>query len=183
MKGCSVRWNSNCWIALPFGGCIGATVSGNRSNANSKVESTKVRLRAKSRFKEPNEEFSDVDYEKQQRFGLWRFGLLAFGVIGSLCVLNWLYLHYGYVRYFKPAVVELSQRNYSAAERDFHSYLRIDDQPDGHYYLGQTLLAEGRLSEARSEFARDGFFYIARHSGGFWLPNSRSAEYLRHLPK
>ena len=98
--------------------------------------------------------------------------------------MNWLYNHYGYVRYFKPGVVELNQHNYPAAERDFRSYLRIDDQPDGHYYLGQTLLAEGRLSAARAEFARDGYFYVMRRRpGGLWLPASRSTEYLRRLPK
>jgi tetratricopeptide (TPR) repeat protein len=111
------------------------------------------------------------------------FTFFSIMVIVSLCGLAWLYSHYSYLRYFKPGVASFNQHQYPAAERDFQLYLRLENDPDGHYYLGRTYLATGKTTEARRELMLDGTRYEMGKWGGIWQPSKRSAPYLRQLSR
>ena len=109
-------------------------------------------------------------------------GFTIFGVIviASLCALSWLYDHYSELYYFRPGVALFNQHQYPAAQRDFQRYLHLENDPDGHYYLGRTFLAEGNTAEARHEFMQDG---IRTNGNGRLRLNNRSASYLRQMPR
>ena len=132
-------------------------------------------------FTSPND-VTPANRQEWYRQG-WAFTFFSVLVIVSLCALSWLYDHYSELRYFKPGMVLFKQHQYPAAERDFQSYLHLENDPDGHYYLGQTFLAEGKRIEARREFMLDGTRYDNGKWGGKWEPNSRSASYLQQLRK
>ena len=129
-------------------------------------------------FNTPND-ITPAYMQKKNQQGLG-FTILGFLVIACLCGLSWVYDHYSELRYFKPGVALFNQHQYPAAQRDFQSYLRLENDPDGHYYLGRTFLAEGNKVDARREFLQDGA--RVNGSGRLW-PNSRSASYLRQLRK
>ncbi len=120
--------------------------------------------------------------QQKNRQGLG-FTILGVVIILCLCGLSWLYDHYSEMRYFKPGMASFNQQQYPAAERDFQNYLRLENDPDGHYYLGRTFLAEGKTTEARREFMLDGTRCEGGRWGGRWLPNPRSASYLQQLRK
>ncbi len=121
-----------------------------------------------------------VQEKHKQGYGFAFFGIM---VIVSLCALSWLYDHYSELHYFKPGVALFNQHQYPAAERDFESYLHLENDPDGHYYLGRAFLAEGKTIEARREFMLDGTLLVQPRWGSKWQPNSRSTPYLQQLRK
>ena len=126
-------------------------------------------------------EITPADRQKWNKQGQ-RFNLLCATVIIFLCGLSWAYDHYAELRYFKPGVALFNQQHYPAAERNLRAYLRFDNDPDGHYYLGRTLLAEGKAAEARRELIQDGTRISPGRWSGGWRQNSRSVPYLKQLP-
>ncbi len=116
----------------------------------------------------------------QNRKGGWLI-LGAVAVILLLCVLNVLYSHFAEFRYFRPGIRDFDARRYPAAEAEFRTYLHWVNDADGHYFLGQTLLAEGQISAARAEFLRDVAVRPGNQTGRRSALSARSAAILRGL--
>ena len=81
---------------------------------------------------------------------------------------------------YKPALADYRAGEYRAAEQGFREYLLFENDPDAHYYLARTYLAEGKLDQAKTEFLKD-LSPRSRGRSENFRNNRRSVEQLRKM--
>lgn len=112
-----------------------------------------------------------------KRPGCGRALLLIVLVFGLLIGLSTAYDRVWTSLYLRPGIAYFEAGQYGAAEHDLRWYLRFENDPTGHYWMGRTLLAEGRTAQARWEFLKD----VQQVSKYGMHINARSRYYLRQL--
>ena len=124
-------------------------------------------------------------FARHQSKRLSRLGPAAFLLVAGLILLNFLYSYTTEFYCLRPGIAQYRQGNYRTAERDLRLYLRLENDPAGHYYLGRTLLAEGKEEAAYAQFDQDRILVPVGGKNYEWRLDRGSAVFLnpsRQIP-